>query len=67
VTAPDPSTVVFKLDKPSSLFLASIARTDCAMTAILHKDSIKADGSFDKPIGTGPFRFAEWRAANTSA
>ena len=61
VTTPDPSTVVFKLDKPSSLFLASIARTDCAMTAILHKDSIKADGSFDKPIGTGPFRFAEWR------
>jgi peptide/nickel transport system substrate-binding protein len=61
ITAPDPATVVFKLDKPSSLFLANIARTDCAMTAILHKDSLKPDGSFDKPIGTGPFRFAEWR------
>jgi peptide/nickel transport system substrate-binding protein len=61
VTAPDSSTVVFKLDKPSSLFLANIARTDCAMTAILHKDSVKADGSFDRPIGTGPYKFAEWK------
>ena len=61
VTAPDPATVVFKLDQPSSLFLANIARTDCAMTAILHKDSLKPDGSFDKPIGTGPYTFAEWK------
>ena len=61
VTASDPSTVVFKLDQPSSLFLANIARTDCAMTAILHKDSVKADSSFDKPIGTGPYKFGEWK------
>jgi peptide/nickel transport system substrate-binding protein len=61
VTAPDAMTVVFKLDKPSGLFLANIARTDCAMTAILSKESVKSDGSFDKPIGTGPFRFGEWK------
>ena len=61
VTASGPGTVVFTLDKPSALFLGSLARTDCAMTGILHKDSVKADGSFDKPIGTGPFKFAEWK------
>jgi len=61
VTAPDARTVVFQLDKPSALFLTSLARTDCAMTGILHKDSVKADGSFDKPIGTGPFKFGEWK------
>lgn len=61
VTAPDPHTVVFVLDRPSALFLSSLARTDCAMAGVLHKDSVKADGSFDKPIGTGPFKFAEWR------
>ncbi len=61
VTAPDPRTVVFTLDKPSALFLTSLARTDCGMTAVLHKDSVRADGSFDKPIGTGPFKFAEWK------
>ncbi|WP_038364028.1 ABC transporter substrate-binding protein [Bosea sp. UNC402CLCol] len=61
VTAPDDKTVVFQLDKPSALFLSSLARTDCAMTGILHKDSLKADGSFDKPIGTGPFKLGEWK------
>ena len=61
VTAQDARTVVFQLDKPSALFLTSLARTDCAMTGILHKDSVKADGSFDKPIGTGPFKFADWK------
>ncbi|WP_332681968.1 ABC transporter substrate-binding protein [Bosea sp. (in: a-proteobacteria)] len=61
VTAPDARTVVFKLDKPSALFLASLARTDCAMTGILHKDSLKPDGRFDKPVGTGPFKLGEWK------
>ena len=31
------------------------------MTAILHKASLKADGSWDKPVGTGPFKFGEWK------
>ncbi len=61
VTAPDARTVVFTLDRPSALFLTSLARTDCAMAGILHKDSVKADGSFDKPIGTGPFKLGEWK------
>ena len=63
VQAPDARTVVMTIDKPNALFLSTLARTDCAMTAILHKDSVKADGSFDKPIGTGPYRFGEWKRA----
>jgi peptide/nickel transport system substrate-binding protein len=61
VETPDPQTVVFRLSKPDALFLSTLARTDCGMTAILHKDSVKADGSWDRPIGTGPFKFGEWR------
>ncbi|QRM34269.1 ABC transporter substrate-binding protein [Microvirga sp. VF16] len=61
VEAPDPQTVVFRLSNQDALFLASLARTDCAMTGIIHKDSVKADGTWDKPIGTGPFKLAEWR------
>jgi peptide/nickel transport system substrate-binding protein len=61
VTAPDAHTVVMQIDKPNALFLDTLARTDCAMTAILHKDSVKADGSWDKPIGTGPYKFGEWK------
>jgi peptide/nickel transport system substrate-binding protein len=61
VTAPDPTTVVMTLEKPSALFLDTMARTDCAMVAIIHRDSLKPDGGFDKPIGTGPFMLGDWR------
>lgn len=61
VETPDPQTVVYKLAKPSALFLATLARPDCGMTGILHKDSVKADGTWDKPVGTGPFTLAEWK------
>ncbi|SCX65225.1 ABC transporter substrate-binding protein [Variovorax sp. EL159] len=58
---PDDSTFVMKINKPSAVFLDTLARTDCGMTAILHKSSVKADGSWDKPVGTGPFKLAEWK------
>lgn len=61
VAALDTHTVVIKLNKPAPLFLDSLARTDCAMVAILHKDSVNADGSFRSPIGTGPFKLDEWK------
>jgi peptide/nickel transport system substrate-binding protein len=51
---------VFHLDKPNGLFLVSLARTDCGGTGILNKASVKADGTWDKPIGTGPFMFSDW-------
>jgi len=61
VSAPDAHTVVMKIDHKSAVFLDSLARTDCGMTAIIHKDSLKPDGTWDKPIGTGPFQFKEWK------
>ena len=59
--APDARTFVMKINQPNALFLDSLARTDCAMAGVTHKDSVKADGSWDKPIGTGPFKFGEWK------
>jgi peptide/nickel transport system substrate-binding protein len=59
--APDASTFIMELNAPNALFLDTLARTDCGGTAILHKDSVKADGSWDKPIGTGPFMLGEWK------
>lgn len=60
-TAPDAQTFVLKIDKPSAIFLDNLARTDCAMAAVISKKSVKADGSWDKPIGTGPYKFDEWK------
>ncbi|MGE0714207.1 MAG: ABC transporter substrate-binding protein [Alphaproteobacteria bacterium] len=59
--APDPATFVMRIDRPSALFLATLARTDCGMTAVIHRDSINADGSWNRPVGTGPFMLGEWR------
>ena len=50
-----------KISHRSAVFLDSLARTDCGMTAIVHKDSVGADGNWDKPIGTGPYQFKEWK------
>lgn len=60
-TAPDANTFVMVIDKPSALFLDSLARTDCGMTAVLNKASVNADGTWNQPVGTGPFKFAEWK------
>ncbi|KFC75130.1 ABC-type dipeptide transport system, periplasmic component precursor [Bosea sp. LC85] len=61
IEAPDANTVVMRINSPSALFLDALARTDCAMAAVIHKDSLKADGSWDKPVGTGPFKIGEWK------
>jgi peptide/nickel transport system substrate-binding protein len=31
------------------------------MAAVIHKDSLNPDGSWKAPVGTGPFRFGEWK------
>ncbi len=59
-TAPDPDTFVMRINRPSALFLDTMARTDCVV-APLAKASVKPDGSWDKPIGTGPFMMGEWK------
>jgi peptide/nickel transport system substrate-binding protein len=54
VEATDPMTVVFKLNQARPLFLTQIASFQCGSGAIIHKDSVNADGSWKAPIGTGP-------------
>lgn len=61
ISSPEPMTVVFTLDKPNALFLATMARTDCGGTGILHPDSLTPEGAWRAPIGTGPFKFGQWQ------
>jgi peptide/nickel transport system substrate-binding protein len=61
IETPDPRTVVFRIEKPATLFLTSMARVDCGQAGIFHRASLNADGTWNTPIGTGPYRLAEWR------
>jgi peptide/nickel transport system substrate-binding protein len=61
IKASDAATVVMTLEKPSAVFLGLMARPECGYTGIISRDSLAADGSFATPIGTGPFKWAEWK------
>lgn len=61
VEAPNPKTVVFKLERASGLFLATMARADCGGSGIVHKSSLGADGKWQEPVGTGPYKLKEWK------
>ncbi|MES2532205.1 MAG: ABC transporter substrate-binding protein [Pseudomonadota bacterium] len=61
VEAPNPKTVVMKLERASGLFLSTMARPDCGGTAILHSSSVGADGQWIGPVGTGPYKVKEWK------
>jgi len=56
VQAVDPLTVRFTFSAPAPNFPMTMATVQCTPW-ILHPDSIKADGSFSAPIGTGPYAF----------
>lgn len=55
VAAGEGNTVVFTLSKPSSSLLYNLARPD----SIIYP-AAKADTQASEPVGTGPFRFAEY-------
>lgn len=60
VEAPDPQTVIFKLDKPYNILLDQIAG---GWAVILNKDVVeKAGKDYGVTVvdGTGPYKFKEW-------
>jgi peptide/nickel transport system substrate-binding protein len=60
VEAPAPDVVSIELAEPSALFLAQMWNLQCPL-AILHPDSVDAQGKWIAPVGTGPYRFGTWR------
>lgn len=60
IETPGPDTVVVGLDRPNALFLTQMTNTLCPL-AILSPKSVDANGSWVKPIGTGPFMLGTWQ------
>jgi peptide/nickel transport system substrate-binding protein len=58
---PDDHTIIFKLKVPSASFLGTFFDRYDNMFVIQAKSCFDADGKFIKPIGTGPFKFLEWK------
>lgn len=57
--AVDDYSFVITLEEPYAVFLATMARFDCGSMAVLHPDSVNSDGSWNTPLGTGPYRMGD--------
>lgn len=60
VETPDPQTIVYKLDAPSSLFLKQLANFQCG-AMVFHPDSVDGEGKWKTPVATGPLKIKEWK------
>lgn len=61
VEAVNTRTAVFRFERAAPLILATMARTDCGGSGIVHKSSVGADGKWIAPVGTGPYKLQEWK------
>ncbi|KGM35247.1 ABC transporter substrate-binding protein [Inquilinus limosus] len=61
VETPDPQTVRFRLAAPNALFLAQLAQFQCFAGGVISPDSLNPDGSWNAPIGTGPYKLKSWK------
>ncbi len=63
ITAPDPSTVVFKLKKPFSAFISAFELSSFPIVPkhIYEGTDYRTNPANQTPIGTGPFKFEEWK------
>ena len=58
----DKYTIRFILKEPSGSFLAAFYNPNSLSFQIIAPESVNKDGKVIHPIGTGPFKFAEWKS-----
>ncbi|MCL4459545.1 MAG: ABC transporter substrate-binding protein [Chloroflexi bacterium] len=68
VATPDDNTVVFTLKNPDATFLADLAHIWSFMILPKHlyeNTDPPNNPYYNKPVGTGPFRFVEWQKGSS--
>ncbi len=60
IEAADPRTVVYRLEAPQAIFLKQLANVQCHIL-VAHPASVGADGKWQAPIGSGPYKLKEWK------
>lgn len=63
ITTPDPYTVIVRLKQPFNAFLVSLMASNAPMMPahIYEGTNFRTNPHNVKPVGTGPFQFAEWK------
>ncbi len=63
VDAPDPQTAIFRLANPAPYMMAALSGYESPMLPkhVFGTGDIRTHDSANKPVGTGPFKFVEWR------
>ena len=63
VETPDKLTAVFKLSKPSTYMMAALSASESPILPkhLYEKGDPTTSPQLNAPVGTGPFKFAEWQ------
>jgi len=63
VETPDPMTAVFRLAKPAPYIMSALSGYESPMLPkhVFEMGDIRTHQNANSPVGTGPFKFVEWR------
>ncbi len=63
IDTPDEHTAVFRLERPAPYLMAALAGHETPIVSKKHFEGtdLRANPTANKPIGTGPFKFIEWK------
>jgi peptide/nickel transport system substrate-binding protein len=63
IETPDPQTAIFKLDNPAPYMMSALSGFESPMIPrhLFEGTDIRSNENANKPVGSGPFKFVEWR------
>ncbi len=63
IDTPDAQTVVFRLNRPAPYMMAALSGYESPILPkhVFSQGDIRTHQNANRPIGTGPFKFVEWR------